>query len=103
MKRVLLIGVMLFGLSLPAVAETNEYILRVDGLACPYCAYGIEKKIKSLDGVIDNSISVDLDRGIVAFTTRIEDGPSEENLKRLINDAGFTLRNIQIKIVSGDL
>ncbi len=103
MKRVLLIVVMLFGLSQPAVAETNEYVLRVDGLACPYCAYGIEKKLKNLDGVIDNSINVDLDRGIVAFKARSGDDLNEEALKRLINDAGFTLRNIQIKTVSGDI
>ena len=33
----------------PSVAET--YKLRVDGLACPFCSYGIEKQLGKLPGV----------------------------------------------------
>ncbi len=30
-------------LPLSAFAAPSQYQLRVDGLACPFCAYGIEK------------------------------------------------------------
>ncbi|MGN2393298.1 heavy-metal-associated domain-containing protein, partial [Pelomicrobium sp. G1] len=34
-----------------ALAAGPSYWLQVDGLACPFCAYGIEKKLRALDGV----------------------------------------------------
>ncbi|MDQ3269572.1 MAG: heavy-metal-associated domain-containing protein [Pseudomonadota bacterium] len=34
-----------------ALASPASYRLRVDGLACPFCAYGIEKQLSKLDGV----------------------------------------------------
>ena len=47
MRRLLSI-LMLLALAFPAWSAELRYMLRVDGLACPYCAYGIEKKIKAL-------------------------------------------------------
>ena len=73
------------------------YELRVDGMACPYCAYGIEKKLKALDGVVDESLQVKLNEGIVKFTTIDEMQINEPELKRLINDSGFTLRDVAIR------
>lgn len=35
-----------------ALAGQPSYKLRVDGLACPFCAYGIEKKLGALEGVV---------------------------------------------------
>ena len=32
-------------------AEIKSIAVTVNGLACPFCAYGIEKKIKRLNGV----------------------------------------------------
>lgn len=43
MKRYLVVLLLLLW-SLAALAAGTQYAMRVDGLACPYCAYGIEKK-----------------------------------------------------------
>ncbi|MCZ6677304.1 MAG: hypothetical protein O7E52_08645 [Candidatus Poribacteria bacterium] len=32
-------------------AQLRQIQLRVDGLACPFCAYGLEKNVKALKGV----------------------------------------------------
>ncbi len=45
------------------MAAGTQYQMRVDGLACPYCAYGIEKKLSAIDGV--EKIDVDLENGLV--------------------------------------
>ncbi len=76
-------------------AETTVYSIRVDGLACPYCAYGIEKKLNEIDGV--KFINMDLEKGIVtteAYDVKLED----EKLKQLFQDAGFTYRSKQEKV-----
>jgi len=43
-RTVLVLGLVLMSVS--AFAAQQAYKLRVDGLACPFCAYGVEKKIK---------------------------------------------------------
>ncbi len=95
MKRKLITG--LFGLLLmqAAFAAGIQYQMRVDGLACPFCAYGIEKKLKAIDGV--EKINVDLDKGLVTVEVREGTTLSEEQMKKLFQDAGFTYRSMTRK------
>lgn len=99
MKRLILFF-MLLGASLQANAAETRYELRVDGLACPYCAYGIEKKIKALDGVDKSSVEIKLNDGLVTFLADTRVPFTAESLKTLINDAGFTLRQYQAQPLS---
>jgi len=91
MKK-LLFGAFLLGLSLPVLAAGTQYAMRVDGLACPYCAYGIEKKLKQIDGV--KRIDVDLDKGLVTVNVREGVELTEPQMKQLFKDAGFTYRSM---------
>ena len=72
-----------------------QYELRVDGLACPFCAYGIEKKFKKTPGV--TGVEFDLERGLVIVHTAEGVELSEERLERIVADAGFTLRGVKRK------
>ncbi len=88
----LVLAMMLF--AAPAVlADTHVYKLYVDGLACPFCAYGVEKKIGGLDGV--EKIDIDIDGGIVSVT--LADGATldEATAKQAVDEAGFTLRKFE--------
>ena len=51
-------------ISTAALAAPQAYKLRVDGLACPFCAYGIEKQLSRIEGV--KQIEVDIRTGTVA-------------------------------------
>lgn len=74
-----------------AQASGFSYTLQVNGLACPFCAYGIEKKLSSIEGVDD--IQVDIKKGEV-IVIMAEDKPLSEDLARnRVKDAGFTLRS----------
>ncbi len=64
--------------AIAALAAAPTYRLRVDGLACPFCAYGIEKKLKALDGV-------------VRLETNIKDG----TVLVIMKAAGFTLNGFE--------
>ncbi|WP_206075702.1 heavy-metal-associated domain-containing protein [Marinobacter sp. NP-4(2019)] len=86
---------LLSALALPAWSADREYQLRVDGLACPYCAYGIEKKIRALNGVDEDSVTIRINEGLVVFQADTEAPIGEAKLKQLINDAGFTLRSFE--------
>ncbi len=75
---------------LAAFAAPTQYQLRVDGLACPFCAYGIEKELKRTDGV--ESIRIDLNAGTVTVTMAEGATLTEARAGRIVKDAGFTLR-----------
>jgi len=80
-----------------ALAAGTQYDMRVDGLACPFCAYGIEKGFLKTEGV--KSVDIDLQNGLVVIVT--EDGKTftENKLKTIINDTGFTMKSMTEKAV----
>lgn len=51
MFRSLLMALVVMGLASTAVAAQPRYQIEVAGLACPFCAYGIEKKLRAIEGV----------------------------------------------------
>lgn len=70
-----------------------RYDLRVDGLACPFCAYGIEKQLGRIDGV--KSVATDIGKGQVVV--EVTDGRSLDRaaVDRAVKKAGFKLRGFQ--------
>ncbi len=76
-----------------AFADSHVYKLYVNGLACPYCAYGVEKQVGGLDNV--KSVDILIDEGIVAVTMASDAVLDEAAARKAISDAGFTLRKFE--------
>ncbi len=95
MMRWILLATMALVLGWPGDASADKvYKLRVDGLACPFCAYGVEKNLSKYEGVKDVEISVN--EGVSRVTTEDDANFTEEVARKLIEDAGFTLRGFEI-------
>ena len=92
MKILMTAMVLSLGWSAAAFADGTRYELRVDGLACPFCAYGIEKKLNAIDGV--DEVDIDLNSGLV--TVEVTEGAAlnDSQMTELFNDAGFTYRSM---------
>ncbi len=73
-------------------ATGTWYEIRVDGLACPYCSYGVEKNLLKADGV--ESIDIDFVRGVVTVKALGARRFDEAELRRLIDASGFTMRGV---------
>ncbi len=88
--------VLAFLLGVPATARANieEIVLRVDGLACPFCAYGLEKKLQRVSGV--DRVDVQMDAGRVVLKPSPGAIVSADNLERAVSDAGFSLRGTEL-------
>lgn len=71
-----------------------EVALEVDGLACPFCAYGIEKKVKEVANV--ESIEVRVSEGIVVVHPQEGTAVDLAALGTAVHDAGFTPRGISL-------
>ena len=88
----LVLGLALFTAT-AAFAGSHVYKLYVDGLACPFCAYGVEKKVGGLDGV--ETVTIDIDGGIVSVTMGGGATLSEAAARQAVDEAGFTLRKFK--------
>jgi periplasmic mercuric ion binding protein len=100
MKKILFLTSLFTILSIAGMtAQTNtessdnqQISVKVDGLACPFCAYGLEKKFKEIEGVSD--IEIDIKKGILSFQMTDGKKVSEELIKKQVKDAGFTPKEI---------
>ena len=80
-------------LPVAALAVPAQYQLRVDGLACPFCAYGIEKELTRTDGV--EGIDIDINAGTVTVTMAEGATMTEAQADQIVKDAGFTLSGFE--------
>jgi len=93
MTKQLLIGLFSLLFLQSVFAAGTHYEMRVDGLACPFCAYGVEKKLKAIEGT--NKIEVDLDKGLVKVNVDEGKELTEAQMKKLFHDSGFTYRSMK--------
>ena len=75
MKYTIITLLAFFCMTTTMVAQegTDQYEIQVDGLGCPFCAYGLEKKFKEFDGI--KNVAIEIETGDFTFTL-----PSEANL-----------------------
>ena len=83
-------------------AAPMAYLLQVNGLACPFCAFGIEKQLNTIEGVRDTA--VDLEQGVVVVSMTEGSTLTEEVAREKVKDAGFTLRAFSMRsgVVPGE-
>lgn len=89
--RLLLLSTLLAATA--AWAQSPVYTIGVDGLSCPFCAYGIEKQLGKLDGV--DQVKVDIEKGVVVVTMTDGNTLTDDQLKAAIERAGFNPRSIE--------
>ena len=81
--------------ALPARTQVTTVTVRVDGLSCPFCAYGLEKKIKSVPGTKEPVINVE--EGVVTLTPTGDASIDFDGLREAVKKAGFTPREIGVE------
>ncbi|MDQ7040153.1 MAG: heavy-metal-associated domain-containing protein [Rhodothermus sp.] len=94
---VLWIGLGVLAAQAQSRVPAPDAILYVKGLACPYCAYGLEKKLKKLSMVQEIEVQMDEGRVLVAFREgrRPEPAAFEALVARVVKEAGFTLEKVE--------
>lgn len=96
---IFLAGILLLSLGIlsPIQAQVEKVDIRVDGLSCPFCAYGLEKKLKRIEGV--GGVKIYIDKGVATLQNKKERSIAFENLDSVVKDAGFTARQITATVV----
>ncbi len=84
-------------LPLTGVAEVTQAVISVDGMSCPFCAFGVEKKLKTVNGT--DEVVVDMKNGTATLVA--EDGKSIDiaQIGKAVRAAGFTPGLLRISVV----
>jgi len=81
-----------FGMALAEGVASQKAMIQVDGLSCPFCAYGLEKNLKKVDGI--ESVEIDMKTGKATVTIKLDMQVDDEALRQAVKKAGFTARRI---------
>ncbi len=88
---------LVLGLSaIPARAEMRAAELRVNGMSCPFCTFGIEKKLRHVSGV--NEVEVFLDEGQIRLVLSAENTATVQDIESAVDDAGFQLSGLSVDV-----
>lgn len=85
------LATLLIGFALAGNAATIE--MEVNGLVCAFCAQGIEKKLRAYPATSD--VVVSLEKRLVAVSTKDAQDIPDDELRRALTDAGYTVVNIR--------
>lgn len=82
-------------LALPSLAGSGASRIEVaiNGMVCSFCAQGVERKLRSLPAT--ESVNVNLEQRLVLLTLRPGATIADEQLRSLIRNAGFDVRQIR--------
>ncbi len=95
-----LTGLLLVSLTQGAAAQAPqalgmlEVTVQVDGLSCPFCAYGLEKKLRKVANVARLEIQVSEGRAVV--TPKSGTSLDLDELEQAVRDGGFTPREVSV-------
>lgn len=98
MKRlfVLIVAASFLMFPLPSQAEQDSINLKLKGLSCPFCVYGVEKKLKKVPGIENVTTHY---KASMANLKKVPKTPIDINaLYKAVKDAGFSLDSVILTI-----
>ena len=98
---IIIIAVLAFSLNsnnVNAQSDRDQIEVQVDGLGCPFCAYGLEKKFKEFKGIKD--VKIEMETGLFNFTYPSEKEMTLKQVESQVDKAGYTA--VTTKIIRTD-
>jgi len=88
-KKIALALVAVLVASGPVLADPHAVLeIDIQGMTCPFCAYGITKNLIKLPGVDEAEVSLKAKKARVVMKSG--QSPDEPRIREVIIDAGFT-------------
>ena len=87
-----------------ANAQSNvidKFSVQVDGLGCPFCAYGLEKKFKELKGI--KKVKIEMETGMMDFVFPSEKALSIQQVEKQVEKAGYTPVSVSVERADGSV
>lgn len=74
--------------SISAQQTFDKFEVQVDGLGCPFCAYGLEKKFKEFKGI--REVKIDIETGQFSFAYPADKALGLKAVEDQVKKAGYT-------------
>ena len=106
MKNLLIVIISVFAFTsvtsnVNAQSDRDQFEVQVDGLGCPFCAYGLEKKFKEFKGIKD--VKIEMETGQFNFSYPADKKLSLEDVENQVDKAGYTAVTTKIVRADGDI
>lgn len=101
---IIIIAVLAFSLNsnnVNAQSDRDQIKVQVDGLGCPFCAYGLEKKFKEFKGIKD--VKIEMETGLFNFTYPSEKEMTLKQVESQVDKAGYTAVTTKITRADGTI
>lgn len=79
--------------------ELDAFTVQVEGLGCPFCAYGLEKKFKELKGL--KKPVIDMETGKFTFLFPAKEALSITRVEKQVDAAGYTAVHVRVERANG--
>ncbi len=77
----------------------ERIVVDVAGVSCPFCAFGLEKKLQALPGV--EKVTIKVNEGVVEIEVAEGHQVTKEQIQQAVKDAGFTPGEVRIEAGEG--
>ena len=94
----IIVSLLSFGMA-SAQKSIDHFQIQVDGLGCPFCAYGLEKKFKEFKGI--KQVSIKIDTGDFKFTYPSDKELTMDAIITQVKKAGYTPKSAKIVRANG--
>ncbi len=102
MKYSIVFIILMLGVTTQMSAQKStmdHFSIQVDGLGCPFCAYGLEKKFKEFKGI--KNTAIDMETGMFTFEYPSDKELSMEKVENQVTAAGYTPVSTKIERANG--
>lgn len=89
-----LLGLLVLAGSRPGHAQIEAASVVVDGMSCPFCAFGVEKRLKKVEGV--ELVDIDMDTGLSSMRAAAGGSIDVAAIPRAVRKAGFTAGRVEV-------
>lgn len=99
---IIILSFFFFGISQTSFAQTktmDQFTVKVHGLGCPFCAYGLEKKFKELKGI--KKLKIEFETGTMTFKYPADKKMSTEQVAEQVDKAAYTATDVMIERADG--
>ncbi|SFR31301.1 Copper chaperone CopZ [Robiginitalea myxolifaciens] len=87
--KAIFLALVIFGAQAATAQKAmDQFKIQVDGLGCPFCAYGLEKKFKEFKGI--KQVAIDIETGNFTFEYPAEKALTLEAVVKQVEKAGYT-------------
>jgi len=79
--------------------DLDRFTVQVDGLGCPFCAYGLEKKFKEFKGI--KKVKIEMETGMMNFQYPAKKALTIAQIEKQVEKAGYTPVSVSIQRSNG--